>query len=119
MAKTKKQITGALGEDFSCQHLIDNGFEILEKNYRYKRAEVDIIASRENVLVFIEVKTRKNDRYGNPEEFVSDRKKELFSIASEMYVEHINWKGNIRFDVIALTKNKDSFDLVHLEDAFY
>jgi len=119
MAKTVKQIIGAKGEDFACRYLVDNGFEITERNYRYKRAEIDIIAQKDSLLLFLEVKTRKNNVFGYPEEFVSDRKVELFMEASENYTEKICWQGNIRFDIIALTINNSSFDLEHLEDAFY
>ena len=118
MAKTSKQITGSKGEKFACQYLIEQDFDIIEKNYRYKRAEIDIIAKKDNLLIFIEVKTRKNNDFGFPEEFVSERKIELFGIASEEYLEQINWKGNIRFDIIALTIEEESFEIEHLEDAF-
>ena len=118
MAKTSKQIIGQKGEEFAGKYLIENGYKIVERNYRFKRAEIDIIAKKGKLLVFIEVKTRKNNNFGFPEEFVSDRKIELFGLSSEEYIEQIEWEGNIRFDVIALTAIKASFEIEHFEDAF-
>lgn len=118
MAKTTKQIIGEKGEEFACNYLSKKGYEIVEKNYRFKRAEIDIIVKKEKLLVFVEVKTRKNNDFGFPEEFVSNKKIELFGIASEEYVNVINWKGNIRFDILALTTQDNIFEVEHLEDAF-
>lgn len=118
MPKTRKQIIGLKGENFSCDYLLENGFEIVERNYRFKRAEIDIIAKKEKLLIFIEVKTRKNNTYGYPEEFVSNKKIELFREASEEYIESTKWKGNIRFDIVALISKGNSFEIEWLEDAF-
>ncbi len=114
---TLKNEIGAEGEQLAVNFLINNGFEILDRNYRYKRAEVDIICRKEDFLVFVEVKFRKNNAFGEPEDFVNERKIELIQMASENYVDAINWNGNIRFDIISITK-KSIPEIEHLEDAF-
>jgi len=108
---------GAEGEQIATDYLEKTGYQILERNYRYKRAEVDIIAKKEAMLLFVEVKYRANESFGFPEEFVRGRKIELIHMASEHYVEKINWKDNIRFDIISIMK-KTIPEVIHLEDAF-
>ena len=113
--ESDKKLIGLQGENKAITHLESLGFEILERNYRYKRAEIDVIAMKSSLLVFIEVKKRKNNKYGHPEEFVSDRQKKLIISAADDYIHAINWTKNIRYDIIAITDNQ----LEHFEDAFY
>jgi len=108
---------GEIGEQLAADFLVNRGFDILERNYRYKRAEIDIIGQKDNLLVFFEVKYRKNNSFGNPEDFVTGRKIELIQMASENYIEEIQWKGNIRFDIIGILKKSPS-EIEHFEDAF-
>ena len=114
MAKTDKQIIGQLGEYKAITTLQNVGFQILEQNYRYKKAEIDIIAQNDLFLLFVEVKTRKNNRFGNPEEFVSERKIELFQETAEYYMEQNSINLNLRFDIISVTGT----DVEHFKDAF-
>jgi putative endonuclease len=107
---------GASGEDTAALFIKKKGFEILERNYRYQHGEVDIIGMIDNVLlVFFEVKFRKNSDFGNPEVFVSrDQQKSIIRVA-EHYIEAINWHKDIRFDILAITGK----EVYHIEDAFY
>ena len=114
MAKTIKQIKGGAGEKKAIDFLIKNEYLILEKNYRFQKAEIDIIAQKENFILFIEVKTRKNSSYGYPEDFVSERKKELFHETAEYYMDKNNIMLNLRFDIIAIVDN----EIIHFKDAF-
>lgn len=113
--ESDKKIIGIEGENKAVSHLESLGFEILERNYRYKRAEIDIIAMKSNLLLFVEVKSRKNNHFGNPEEFVSNSQKKLIIEAADDYIHAINWQKNIRYDIIAITGN----ELEHFQDAFY
>lgn len=113
--KSKKEI-GNLGEQQAVEFLIQNNFAILQQNYRYKRAEIDIIAQKDNCLHFIEVKTRKNNTFGFPEEFVSERKKELFIETAEIYIEENNWQHDIQFDIVSVSN--DSNQIHFIEEAF-
>ncbi|MBU2915835.1 YraN family protein [Reichenbachiella agariperforans] len=97
-------------------YLTGLGFEILERNYRHKKAEIDLIVSHENLLLFVEVKYRRTATYGYPEEFVSENQQRNIIGAAQYYLERLKWKGRIRFDIIALDA---SMSITHFEDAFY
>ena len=105
---------GDKGEDQALLFLARHGYTILQRNYRYKRAEVDIIARQDSLLVFIEVKTRKNADFGFPETFVDQRQADLIKSAATAYMEAHNWQQDIRFDIVAITNGQ----LEHFEDAF-
>ncbi|MCS6822983.1 MAG: YraN family protein [Cytophagaceae bacterium] len=105
--KSSHLLSGAHAEQLACELLTKNGFIITSKNYRYGRYEVDIIACKEDLLVFAEVKKRKNDTYGNPEEFVDAAKRARMLVVAEHYIHEKNWQGKIRFDIIAFTGNED------------
>ena len=111
------KIKGKYGEDAAVTHLEKEGFEILERNYRHKRGEIDIIALLENkLLVFIEVKLRSRIDFGHPEDFVTNAQERLIINGAEDYVFAINWHKDIRFDIMAVDPNGE---IEHFEDAFY
>ncbi|MDX5419488.1 MAG: YraN family protein [Hymenobacteraceae bacterium] len=110
--------TGRDGEHTAAAYLLKQGYTILQKNYRYKRAEVDIIAQRGNLLVFVEVKTRATNRYGFPEEAVNRKKEELILSAAEEYILQTDWQHEIRFDIISVTLSSP-IGIHHIEDAFH
>ena len=83
---TTRKKTGDKGEDSAVNFLFANGYEVLERNYRFSRGEIDIIAQKDSVLVFIEVKTRKNINYGYPESFLSEPQQDRIHRAAEEYV---------------------------------
>lgn len=110
---------GKKGEKIAVNYLLANRYEILEENYRFSRAEVDIIAKKEEVLIFVEVKTRSNVSWGTPEQFVSPKKIELIMDAAYHYMEKVNHDWEIRFDIIAITFSKtNEMKLEHFKDAF-
>ncbi|MCB2378732.1 YraN family protein [Hymenobacter sp. BT635] len=111
---------GQAGEQAAAAFLISLGYTVARRGYRYRRAEVDLIVQRgQELLVFVEVKTRSSAQFGFPEEFVTERKKQLFRLAAENYQEETNWAGDIRFDILALAPNSAGFRIEHFEDAFY
>lgn len=110
--------TGQAGENRAAAYLQQNGYVIVRRNYRHRRAEVDIIAQKENLLVFVEVKTRGTDRYGYPEEAVGLRKEALLLSAAEAYIEESDWQHEVRFDIIAITLSSPP-TVHHIEDAFH
>ena len=69
----EKHILGKKGETIAKEYLLEKSYSIVEKNWRYVKAEIDLIAQKEDVIVFVEVKTRSSNNYGDPESFVSDR----------------------------------------------
>jgi putative endonuclease len=109
---------GKKGEQLAIDFLIKNDYRILEKNYRYLKAEVDIIAQKEQTLAAIEVKTRTSDYFGNPEEFVNPKKIKLLLSAIDNYVVERDLDVEVRFDIIAIIINKKETKIEHLEDAF-
>jgi putative endonuclease len=116
MGKNKE--LGQEGEQMAADYLKKNGWEILEMNYRYRRSEIDLIAVKDLHLVFFEVKVRTNTTFGHPEDFVDDKKAENIIKGAEHYIGQIDWRGNIRFDIISIIK-KEKPELKHFEDAFY
>lgn len=110
---------GKLGEELAVDFLQRSGYEILDTNWRFQKAEVDIIAQKENVLAVVEVKTRSSLDFGLPQDFVKPKKIQLLVKAINEYVVNNDLDVTVRFDVIAIHKNKEAFDLEHIEEAFY
>ena len=111
--------TGKQGEEAAVRYLREKGYEIMTRNYRYQHAEIDLIAKRGKLLAFVEVKTRTNLSYGNPEEFVSYTKSKLVMKAAEHYIFSNDWPYDIRFDIVAVTLAGNELRIKHIEDAFY
>ena len=108
---------GQRGEALAVAHLERLGFSLVERNYRYRRGEVDLIVRQANTLVFVEVKLRKDTEYGHPESFVNASQADRIVAVADHYVHKINWQGMIRFDVVAITLHP-KLTLEHFEDAF-
>jgi putative endonuclease len=110
---------GRDGEEIARAYLRNHGFAILANNYRFGRAEVDIIARDSDVLVFCEVKMRQNDRFGLPEESVTPRKQQQIRKAALGYIAAKDMEGQIcRFDVLAIEKKGMSVEVRHWKNAF-
>jgi len=113
-------VTGAFGEQIATHYLEQMGYIVMARNYRFKKAEIDIIARKEKILLFVEVKTRRAQNYGYPEESVTSKKEALFLLAAEEYIFRINWLYDIRFDIISITMTSEKeYQLHHIEDAFH
>ena len=118
LQKQDKTGIGKNGEDTAARHLLAKGYHVIERNWRYKRSEIDIIAEKEGVLVFVEVKTRSYVAYGHPEESVDEKKANKIMEGAEEYIFKVDWHGDIRFDVIAIHLEGNGHKLFHFEDAF-
>ncbi|MEO8147747.1 MAG: YraN family protein [Bacteroidia bacterium] len=110
---------GLKGEQLALEYLTSKGFKILEKNYRYLKAEVDLIAKKDDLIILIEVKTRSTDYFGRPEEAISKSKQRLLIDAADHYIQSNNLKNEVRFDAISIIINKKGISINHIEDAFY
>lgn len=110
---------GLKGEEIAREHLVKKGFVIREKNWRFQRAEVDIIAQKGNVLSIVEVKTRSTRFFGEPQEFIKGKKIKLLTKAVDHYVQKEGLDVEVRFDVIGIVIDPMNISVVHLEDAFY
>lgn len=110
---------GKKGEQLAVDFLEQKGYLIIERNYRFDKAEVDIIAQQKDILAIIEVKTRSTTDFGNPQDFVKPKQIKNLVKAVDEYVIVNNLDVEVRFDIIAIVKNGKQFDIEHLEDAFY
>jgi len=110
---------GKLGEEMAVEFLQKNGYEILETNWTFQKAEIDIIAQKENTLAIVEVKTRSSLDFGLPQDFVKPKKIQLLVKAVNEYVISNNLDIEVRFDIIAIHKEGQTFAIEHLIDAFY
>ena len=109
---------GKKGEQLAIDFLIEKEYKILERNYRFQKAEVDIIAQKDAVLAVIEVKTRSSNYFGNPQDFVNPKKIKLLISAIDHYVIERDLDVEVRFDIVAIIKEKNTFRIDHLKDAF-
>lgn len=111
--------TGEFGEQLAVEYFLKNGFTILHQNWRHSHWEVDIIASQNEVLHFIEVKTRRTKTFGNPEEDVSKKKILNLINASEKYLdENPQWK-RIQFDILSINLfNNAEVEYFFIEDVY-
>lgn len=99
---------GGMNEEMAISYLVENNFQIVKQNYRCKVGEIDIIALKDNILRFIEVKYRKNDMYGSPLEAVNQRKQNKIMKAASWFLNENKQFENVQcsLDVIAITDNK-------------
>lgn len=110
--------TGTEGEEQAAEYLKGKGYEIITRNYRYKHAEIDLIARKDSFIVFVEVKTRSYSFYGEPEAFVDSKKAATILRAAEQYTYEHQYEGNIRFDIVSIKIGANP-EIAHFEDAFY
>ncbi|MEG0849566.1 YraN family protein [Flavobacterium plurextorum] len=114
---------GKKGEDLAAAYLEENGYKILERNWTFQKAEIDIIAQKENILAVVEVKTRSSLDFGSPQDFVKPKKIQLLVKAVNAYIndreKDFENDLNIRFDIAAVHKTGEIFAIEHLTDAFY
>ena len=109
---------GKLGEEMAIEFLKKNDYQILETNWVFQKAEIDIIAQKGNVVAAIEVKTRTSIDFGLPQDFVKPKKIQLLVKAVNEYIITHNLDVDVRFDIIAIRKNQNEYIIEHLEDAF-
>jgi putative endonuclease len=117
MAETTKQ-KGDSGEQIAQHYLQKKGYTILAANWRYKRLEVDIIATRPGVIVFVEVKSRVNASFADPEESVNRKKQAFLVSAAHQYLMVNDIDLEARFDVISVTGSLKDHEIKHIEGAF-
>jgi putative endonuclease len=110
---------GKLGEELAVEFLQKGGYEILDTNWTFQKAEIDIIAQKENTLAIVEVKTRSSLEFGLPQDFVKPKKIQLLVKAVDAYVNAKNLDLEVRFDIIAIHKEGKTFAIEHIIDAFF
>lgn len=110
---------GELGEQLAVEYLQNKGYTILERNYYFQKAEVDIIAAYKNELICVEVKTRNSDFFGDPQEFVTPSKVKLLVKVMDAYITENDIDLECRFDIVAVLKNAKTEKITHYDNAFY
>ncbi len=109
---------GKKGEDIAANYLKKKGYKILEKNWRFKHKEIDLIGSSpDGTIVFVEVKLRSTNYFGNPEDSIGKRKEQLLLTAAEKYLQPFPEEAEARFDVISIVRENDNTTINHIEGA--
>ncbi len=109
---------GKMGEMVAARHLMFHGYNILALDWHYGHKDLDIVAEKDGLTIFVEVKTRSTKRYGNPEEAVDNDKMHNLISSAQAYMRRYGINGPVRFDVIAVTGTGEPFEIDHFEDAF-
>lgn len=111
-----KRAAGADKEQLAARYLVDNGYTVLERNFRNRTGEIDIIAKKDNYIVFVEVKYRNNNKYGYAVEAVNYRKQQIIRHVAQFYMTTRYKSCDIpcRFDVIGI----DGETVTHIKNAF-
>jgi putative endonuclease len=110
---------GKTGEDAAVEYLIGQGYQILHRNWRKGSYELDVVACTAEELVVVEVKTRSCNFYSDPEDAVTNRKISHIISATDLYIKLFNIDLPVRFDIIAIIGHAPTFEIDHIEDAFY
>ncbi len=109
---------GKIGEEIAQKFLADKGYNILDINWTWGKAELDLVAKVGGILVFVEVKTRQNIAFGYPEEAVGRKKEKMIYDAAVEYMDRIGYENEIRFDIISVTMEPKLL-VEHFPDAFF
>lgn len=110
--------TGKKGEIIAKNHLMGHGYRIVETNWHFGHLEIDIIAQKEETIIFCEVKTRSSSRMGEPETFVSRQKQQFLIRAAHHYVIKKNIDKEVRFDIISILLQGEKPSVKHIQEAF-
>ncbi|SMG41777.1 YraN family protein [Arenibacter troitsensis] len=110
---------GKKGEQLAVDHLVEKGYNVIHRNYRYMKAEIDIIARKGDILAIVEVKSRSSDYMQPIADTVTDKKIKLLVMAADHYIISKDLDVETRFDIITILKNGTNFSIEHLENAFY
>ena len=110
---------GKTGEDYAARYLEKRGYRILDRNWKWGREELDIIARDGNFIVIVEVKTRHSNSLADPGTCVNPKKQRILARAAQAYIRYKSMLGEIRFDIIVIVLNNSNITVNHVRDAFY
>ncbi len=112
-------LLGRKGEELAAEFLVKEGYSVLERNWKAGKLEIDIIARKNDQIVFVEVKTRSENYMATPESAVDRRKERSIISAADRYLKRNKIDQECRFDIVTLVKGKDGFIIDHIKNAFY
>lgn len=116
----KHNETGSNGEKIAENFLQTKGYNILHRNWKWEKKEIDLVAEKDGLLVFVEVKTRSAAYFGYPEDAVGPAKQDYLKTAAEEFLYRYPQYQRIRFDIISIITQRDTIkEIVHFEDAFF
>jgi len=110
---------GQRGEEIAVNYLVNKGFDIIERNYKWKNSEVDIICKKNNLLIVVEVKTRNSIALGEPYLSVTRSKQKQIIKVTNRFIELNDVQEEVQFDVISIILNQHQTKIEHIENAFY
>ena len=110
---------GQIEEQRAVSYMQKTEYDILEQNYRYRKAEIDIIARKDNFIIVVEVKARSSSYFGAPESFVNQKKIQLLVMAIDAYIQKNDLDVEVRFDIISYLVENGKWTREHIENAFY
>lgn len=113
------QNLGRWGEEMASQFLMSKGYVILHRNWHFAHKELDIVARLGETIAIVEVKTRTSNFWEEPKEAVKRKKQKRIIEAADAYIRHYNLDFDVRFDIVSVLKQGNSYSIEHIEDAFY
>ena len=109
---------GKEGENAAAEYLMSKGYSIRHRNWHSGKRELDIVAQKDGELIVVEVKTRRNEEFGKPEEAITDRKIRNIIISTDTYIKRFEIDLPVRFDIITVTGTEPPFHIEHIQEAF-
>lgn len=109
---------GKWGEAYALQYLLKAGYELKARNYKFNRMEIDLVMTKGQKLVIIEVKTRHTAEFGEPWRAVNLAKQKQIIRVANYYTKVLEWPHDVRFDVVSIVHNSNHTDLEHIQNAF-
>lgn len=114
----KHNILGKEGEEMAARYLEQEGYTVLDRNWRCGHKELDLVVTRDDTIVFVEVKTRTGTEWGDPEDAVTDRKIRRIVNSADAYIRLNRIDMDVRFDIISIVSEGGGFKVEHIEQAF-
>lgn len=115
----KHNILGKEGEDEAAEYLVSQGYSLRDRNWRSGRKELDIVAEKDHEIIVVEVKTRKNADFAEPQDAVNEKKIRRIITATDAYLKKYRLDLPVRFDIISIIGNPEHFTIEHIKEAFY
>ena len=115
----KHNILGKKGEDLAADYLEQHGYIIRDRNWHCGHKDLDLVVTKDNTVVFVEVKTRTGNEWGDPRDFVTERKIRRIVMSADAYLRFNQVDMDVRFDIVSIVEKEGEFKVEHIKQAFY
>ena len=115
----KHNILGREGEDIAAKYLEQKGYAVLDRDWHCGHKDLDLVVIKDNTIVFVEVKTRTGNEWGDPQDFITDRKIRRIVNSADAYLRFNQVDMDVRFDVISIVAEGGEYKIEHIEQAFF